>query len=98
MAIQNHKEIDQTAQSLGRAYHHLQSAYCELAQLDDNWPKGLNEYLYEEAYNKVDFATFVRVMVLDLEEMQAPLQSFTHDVQYLSAGLSRVGRGESFSV
>lgn len=94
MATTNHLKIHQTANSLARAYHHLQTAYCELAQLDGMWPPQLSEYLYDETYNKVDFETFVRVMVLDLEEMQRPFQQFTHDVQDLSADLSRVGNGE----
>lgn len=93
MAIQNQKEIDQTAQSLGRAYHHLQSAYCELAQLDGHWPAGMSEYLYDETYNKVDFETFVRVMVLDLEELQTPLQSLANDTATLSSELKRLGVG-----
>ncbi len=94
MTTKDLKELDETAQSLGRAYHHLQSAYCELAQLESFWPKTLSEYLYEETYNKVDFKTFVRVMVLDLEELQTPLQTLAVDVQYLHSGLQRLGVGE----
>ena len=94
MTTKELKEIDQTAQSLGRAYHHLQSAYLELAQLDGNWPKGLSEYLYDETYNNCDFETFIRVMVLDLEEMQLPLRSITQDIAALSSDLQRIGVGD----
>ncbi len=93
MTTKELKEIEWTAQHLGMVYHHLQSAYVELAQLDGHWPKGLSEYLYDETYNNCDFETFIRVMVLDLEEMQLPLQSFTQDIAALSSDLQRLGTG-----
>ena len=86
------------AQSLNRAYHHLQSAYLELAQTYDTWNEEADAYLREEVYLDVTAKDFVAVVVDTLQPMQRPMQELAIDSTNLCNDLLRVGRGESFSV
>lgn len=98
MATKNPNEIHHTAVSLGRAYSALQTAFIELAQLDENMPEELAEYLYDEKYDGVSYKALIHTCAALLAGMQSPMQELSLDVTNLSADLSRVGRGESFSV
>ena len=88
----------QQAQSLNRAYHHLQSVYLELAQTYDTWNDDANEYLREELYLGRTAKEFMAEMVEALVPMQKPMQELAMDHHNLCDDLLRVGRGESFSV
>ena len=90
--------ICQQAQSLCRAYSHLQSAYVELAQTEGLWNAEVDEYLREELYLDRTARQFMEDLVEALEPMQRPMQDLAHDHQGLCNDLLRVGRGESFSV
>ena len=90
--------ICQQAQSLCRAYSHLQSAYCELAQTEGLWNPEVDEYLHEELYLDRTARQFMEEIVEALEPMQKPLQQLALDHNSLCSDLLRVGRGESFSV
>ena len=90
--------IPHTVRSLGSSYQAIQRAYCELAQLDDDWPKELNEYLYDEKYGGLSATKLVEELVIELEKYQKPLQQLALDVQNLESDLIRIGRGGSFEV
>lgn len=76
----------------------MQTAYCELAQLEGNWPKELNEYLYDETYGGLTATKLVSEVVIELEKYQLPLQQLALDTQNLESDLIRIGRGGSFEV
>ena len=88
----------QQAQSLVTAYHHLQAAYCELAQSEVMWNEEVDAYLREETYAGRTARQFMQEMVEFLHPMQKPMQELALDHQNLCNDLLRVGRGESFSV
>lgn len=90
--------IPHTVRSLCSSYRALQTAYCELAQLDNDWPKELNEYLYDEKYGGLSAIKLVEEVVIELEKYQRPLQQLALDVQNLESDLIRIGRGGSFEV
>ena len=90
--------IPSTVRSLCASYRALQTAYCELAQLEGDWPKELNEYLYDEKYGGLSATKLVSEVVIDLEKYQLPLQQLALDAQSLESDLIRIGRGGSFEV
>ena len=92
------KSIPSTVRSLCSSYRAIQTAYCELAQLEGDWPKELNEYLYDEKYGGLSATRLVSEVVIELEKYQLPLQQLALDAQNLESDLIRIGRGGSFEV
>ena len=91
-------DIHQTATHLAVVYQALQTAYCELAQTQINWPKELNEYLYDEEYGGVKAEELVDKIVRFLDETSRPFHELTTDSRDLSHDLMRVGRGDRIRV
>ena len=91
-------DIHQTATSLALVHTALQTAYCELSQTQVNWPKELNEYLYDEEYGGVKAEELVDKIVRFLDEINRPYWELTTDSRDLSNDLLRVGRGDGFRV
>ena len=91
-------DIHQAATHLALAHQALQTAYCELAQLQVNWPKELNEYLYDEEYGGVKAEELVDEIVRFLDKTSRPFHELTTDSRDLSHDLLRVGRGDGFRV
>ena len=98
MQDQKPSTICQQSESLSRAYHHLQSAYCELAQTEITWNKDADAYLREESYMEASAYGYLSGVVQILDSLQRPTQRLALDHQGLYDDLLRVGRGESFSV
>ena len=91
-------EVHQAVTSLMLAHKGLQTAYCELAQTQINWPKALSEYLYDEEYGGVKAEELVNKIVNFMEEVNGPYWKLTTDCRDLSEDLLRVGRGDGFRV
>ena len=91
-------EIHQTVDSLVLAHKGLQTAYCELSQMQADWPKALNEYLYDEEYGGVKAEELVNKIANFLSEINGPYWKLTTDCRDLSDDLLRVGRGDGFRV
>ena len=91
-------EIHQTVDSLVLAHKGLQTAYCELSQMQADWPKALNEYLYDEEYGGVKAEELIDKIVRFLDETTRPFHELTTDSRDLSNDLLRVGRGDGFRV
>lgn len=94
----NQLDVHQTATSIALAHQALQTAYCELAQMQVDWPKELNEYLYDEEYGGVKAEELVNRIVRFLDEINRPYWQLTTDCRDLSYDLLRVGRGDGFRV
>lgn len=94
----DHLDIHQTATHLGLTYQALLTAYSELAQTRLNWPKELDEYLYDEKYGELKAGEFADLVITALEELKDPLQQLAQDSHSLSSDLFRVGRGDGFRV
>ena len=91
-------DVHQTATHLALAHTALQTAYSELAQTQINWPKELNEYLYDEKYGGVKAEELVDEIVRFLDKTCRPFHELTTASRDLSHDLLRVGRGDGFRV
>ena len=83
-------EIHQTVDSLVLAHKGLQTAYCELSQMQADWPKALNEYLYDEEYGGVKAEELVNKIANFLSEINGPYWKLTTDCRDLSDDLSLI--------
>lgn len=94
----DHLQIHQTATRLALAHQALQTAYSELGQMQVDWPKELNEYLYDEQYGDLKAEELVDLIVRFLDEVNRPFSKLATDSRDLSHDLLRVGRGDGFRV
>ena len=90
--------VHQMAVSIGKTHHALQEAYCEIAQSLNDWPKELDEYLYDETYCGTTAKKFVEALVEFLEITNKDFFQLAIDSRDLSSDLLRVGRGDGFRV
>lgn len=98
MQQENTLSLCEQARHLAKAYHHLQEALSELSQTGLCWNKEVDEYLRDHSYAGRTASQFMLDMVEALEPMQQPMQDLALDHVNLCTGLSRVERGELFSV
>ena len=91
-------DIHQSASRLALSYQALLTAYTELSQLRVDWPKELDDYLYDEKYRGLTAGEFADVVIGALEVLKDPLHQLSRDSHSLSNDLFRVGRGDGFRV
>ena len=80
------------------AYKHLSHAYFQLQKAHAKWTPELSAYLREEKAEDVRTKSDMRGLINHVCYMRSTTAKLNSDVQNLCADLSRVGRGESFSV
>ena len=98
MQQENTLSLCEQARHLAKAHHHLQEALSELSQTGICWNKEADAYLSDQRYLGRTASEFMFDVVAALHPMQQPLQELALDHVNLCTGLSRVERGELFSV
>ena len=94
----SHERLCQQAGQLADAYEHLRESYVEACVVKALWTPELTAYLHEEENTSPTTKEEMDSLLERMRQIGNELAALHNHVDQLCADLTRVDRGESFSV